>query len=138
MHVSFFHIAALVVAMTITHFVGIVAGLYEGDVWIDIPLHIAGGSALGLLWVWILQQHSVVASFGAPSSFLVSITIVSFALTGSFVWEIAEFSFWQLLPEYATAAKFYSPTVTDVLSDLAFGMLGGALLALIYYRKMRR
>ena len=108
------------------------------DVPRDLLATLAPGHRHRMLWVWILQQHSVAASFGAPSLFLVSVTIVSFALIGSFIWEIAEFSFWQLLPEYATAAKFYSPTVTDVLSDLAFGLLGGALLALIYYRKMRR
>ena len=137
MNVSAFHILAVLVVMTIAHFVGIWVGLYEGDVWIDIPLHIIGGVALGLLWVWLLQLDSVKAALGAPSPLLVSVTVIGFALLGSFVWEIAEFSFWQLLPNYATAAKFYSPTVTDVLSDLTFGLLGGALLAFLYYRRMR-
>ena len=44
---------------------------------------------------------------------------------GSFVWEIFEFVFLKLLPQYAVASKLYSPTIFDLFHDLFFGFLGG-------------
>ena len=121
-----FFIAA---AMTAIHFSAIEWGLYSGKVWIDIPLHFLGGALLGVIWLYLSKKI-----FSSPPSCPLAIFQTgSFALLGSFAWEALEFAVSELFPAFALRYKFYSFTVSDVISDMAFGLLGGVIAAMFYW-----
>ena len=124
----------LTVLLTALHLLAIVLGLYKGRVWVDIPLHIIGGALLGLFWIWALGRPSARESFGSPSRLFVGLSIAGFALFGSFLWEVWEFLFSIFAPEPALFLKIYSFTVSDVLSDMFFGIVGG-LAVVIFFNK---
>lgn len=118
-------LAVLILSVMIAvHFMAIETGLYNGNVWVDIPLHFLGGVLLGIVWLVILQK----TQYGAVLPLRVCGTI-GFALFGSFIWETLEWSVSALLPSFAYAYKFYSYTVSDVLSDMVFGLAGGCVVA---------
>jgi len=138
MRIKLFHIAGVVVIITLVHFLAVSFKLYEQTVWIvDGPLHLVSGVVLGMVWLLALQVFSSRNILELSSPFLVATSIAGFALFGSFIWELFEFSFWKLLPEYATAYKLYSPTPTDLLSDISFGFIGGVIMGTIYYFKKK-
>lgn len=137
MRIKLLHIIIVVIVMTIMHVLAVIFDLYEKTVWIvDGPLHFAGGVVLGMFWLWLLQTLYRNTS-ESLSLFLVAVSITGFALFGSFVWELFEFSFWKLLPEYATNFKLYSSSSTDLISDLGFGFIGGTVVSFIYYFNSR-
>jgi len=74
-------------------------------------------------------------SLGASNRLATALGAVALATLGSFLWELLEFGFSTLFPEYALPLKLYSSTVSDVLSDVALGILGGIALALVYLRR---
>jgi len=123
-------IITLTVILTALHLAAIFLGLYRGKVWVDIPLHLIGGALLGLFWIWLLEQSSTRHKFGEPSPLFIGFSITGFSLFGSFLWEIWEFLFSTLASGPAFFLKIYSFTVSDVLSDMFFGIIGGAAVAL--------
>lgn len=135
MSIKFSQIILIVAAMIAIHFVALRVGLYQGTVWVDMPLHFAGGIVLGMVALWLLQRSNLSTKLGSPSNLALSAIIVSFALLGSFIWEALEFSFWHFLPNLANPLKLYSSRVSDVLSDMIFGLLGGVVMATIFLKK---
>lgn len=123
------HLAFLIVAVMITiHFSAIELGLYSGKVWIDMPLHFLGGVLLGILWLYLSKKI-----FSSPPSYPLTIFQTgSFALLGSFAWEALELAASKFFPVFALQYKFYSFTVSDVISDMALGLLGGIIVAILY------
>lgn len=118
------------VLLTALHLSAIFSGLYQGKVWVDIPLHIIGGMLLGFFWVWVLERSSARQRLGSPSKIFIGFSIISFALWGSFLWEVWEFLFSTFASGPALLLKIYSFTVSDTLSDMFFGIVGGLITAL--------
>lgn len=100
-----------------------------------MPLHFLGGMLVGLIWLGASSYSFLKERLGSPSKFFVSLSVVGAALAGSFFWEIFEFGIWKLFPALAEPLRLYSFTVSDLLSDMAFGLLGGFLVAIIFYLK---
>ena len=119
----------LTVILTALHLSAIVLGFYQGRVWVDTPLHIIGGALLGLFWIWALERPSLRQKFGNPSQLFTGFSIIGFSLLGSFLWEVWEFLFSTFAPGPALFLKIYSFTVSDVLSDMFFGIVGGTAVA---------
>lgn len=138
MTIQLTYIAVLVMITGIGHFAALYAGLYNGKVWVDIPLHALGGVFLGLIWIWLNQRFAAGNDVARQSFLAMSISIVEFALAGSFLWELVEFTFWNLLPVPAAQLKIYSASVGDVLSDMVAGVSGGLLVAVFYGWKITR
>ena len=118
------HILFLLVILIAIHFIARSLGLYEGKVWIDIPQHILGGILLAMIWLKIIQHQKI-------PKIIVFISIITFSVFGSFVWEAFEFLFWTFFPDYALSLKWFSPTVSDTLSDLFAGFIGGTIVAIL-------
>lgn len=116
------------------HFAAIGAGLYKGNVWVDMPLHIIGGMLFGVLALWILG-HLPKRFIGEPSSLFVAFSIVAFSLTGSFLWELFEMGFSTYFPTVALSLKMYSFTLSDALSDMLMGIVGGVVVAWYVLKK---
>ena len=117
-------IIMLILAVLFIHIAAIFTGLYQGKVWIDIPQHIISGIMLGLIWLMFIKD-------AIRNKMLVAVSIISFAVLGSFLWEIFEFVLLQLSPSLEETVKFYSRTLGDALSDMFYGFLGGVLVAMI-------
>ena len=129
MQISVKYILSVVLFMSFVHFGAVNLGFYEGDVWIDMPLHVIGGILSGMIWMWLVQAVYGEAIHKEVPAALYMFMIVAASLVGSFAWEILEYLIWVNLPEFAKTTKFYSPTVDDLISDLALGLVGGSILA---------
>ncbi len=125
----------LIALLATIHITAINIGFYQGKVWIDIPLHIIGGYMLGLIWIWILDFRTLRKKI-VPDFFIISVTFIGWVLLFSYFWEYFEFLVREYSPELASTWKLYPPNLSDSLSDLAFGLLGG-LIALVYARLTR-
>ena len=131
MKIKFIHIIFLLLIVTVIHFGSVLGGLYEGKVWVDIPLHFFSGMILGVFWLWIIQRTGYNITPDSSKKLLISISIIGFALIGSFLWEVFEFLFWKFLPNYSLPLKLYSSTVSDVLTDIFAGLIGGIVIAIL-------
>src|SRR3989344_6922479 len=127
MQIRFKHLALLALLVTVGHFAALKLELYKGKIWVDMPLHFTSGIALGLLAIWILENLK-----NKLSGTALIIWVTALALAGSFVWELFEFLLHQFAPDIALNLRLYSPRVSDVLSDMTFGALGGLAISIIY------
>lgn len=115
----------LVVPIVIFALVGIISVLSHRfnlyDLWYtDIILHTISGIAFGYAWTGFQQKQ-------APG-WIVFLGCVSFATFGSVLWEFGELGAWRFIPAYA---PMYSPNFFDTLGDIACGMTGGIMMALV-------
>lgn len=114
---------ALYLIIVVAHFVAKNNGLYGSYALTDIILHTLSGIMLGYFWMWLLQKYG-------PNSMLISlVSIVSFAVAGSALWEVWEYGGWSFVPNVTNA---YIPVLTDSLGDIVCGLVGGIIAALIY------
>ena len=136
MNIKLYHIILLALLLLAGHATALRVGLYQGTVWVDMPLHFLGGAFLGISWLWILAKAK--GKMGEPSDFFVGISIVGFSLFGSFVWELFEYGLLVFFTGFSESFKLYSRSVSDAFSDMALGLLGGVVAALIHsYRNKR-
>ena len=131
------HLFAVFAMILALHLFAVFAKLYNGStIWIDIPQHLLAGVFLSMIFVYVAKKNKYFSS--DPSSFLFMFSVVSFALLGSFAWEIIEFLFWKFLPHFAEKLKWYSPDILDALSDMAAGLLGGVAFAVVSRTKKEK
>ena len=98
---------------------------YYADYWYaDIFLHITAGIAMSLFWLGLAGNPSKKADY---------ISIILFAVFGSFLWEIWEFTGLHVIPDKI----IYKPTLSDSLGDIVSGMSGGMISALLLWFKRR-
>ena len=136
-NIKLLHIVCLLVIMTVIHFVAVSVGLYEQPIiWIDKFLHILAGIVIAMSWFWIMQRVLKTSDEKAPI-LLISSTI-GFVLFIALFWEVFEFAYWKNAPEWANKFKFYSPTIVDVLGDMASNLLGGIVFSIFVSRKRPR
>lgn len=118
--------AVLVVLLAVGHITAIYFNLYEGRVWIDMPLHFIAGIALGVIWIWILDYREA-RGVSYSDLLLLTMSLVGWVLLLSFSWELFEFAMREYFLKLAQAWKIYPPNPKDTLSDMIFGLLGGLL-----------
>jgi hypothetical protein len=124
-------IIAVIIAMTGTHIFAINYGFYTGDVWIDLPLHFTGGFLAAMVGYWAMSLRGISELFGELNLFTRCFILVSFSLIGSLIWEIFEFSLLYCCESWARTGRLISPSVSDVLSDMAFGVAGGIFFVVV-------
>ena len=128
------HIALLLIAMTMLHFIANLTGLYEQPIiWIDKVLHIMAGIAIAMLWFWFLQRKEKFSD--NISKIVLASSAIGFVLLIAFSWEVAEFAFWKGLPEYANNLNLYSPSIFDVLSDIGSNLVGAMVFSWLAIKK---
>lgn len=113
----------LTLILTFSPLFAIYVGLYQGKVWIDVPLHIFGGVILALLGIFISKEKHLFFN------------IFLFSVGGSILWEVFEFTLWSFLPTIATTFKLYSPTFSDAASDILAGFVGGIMAMLTVWKR---
>lgn len=110
---------ALLALVAVGHSVSKANGFYNTYQFADITLHILAGIMFGSLYIWYARKYM-------QPWFLIFVSAASFAVFGSYLWEIWEFYAWQIWPE----RMVYVPRFADTLGDIACGMLGGAIAPL--------
>lgn len=100
---------------------------WYGTYWYtDIILHTLSGVALGLLWIGVNKKPE------QTSRTLYVVSVMSFAVFGSFIWELWEWSGLHFTPSHS---QFYKPELGDTLLDITCGGTGGLAVAVTYISK---
>jgi hypothetical protein len=115
-------------AIALGHFTTVYFGWYATEIWADRVLHILGGVFFVYGFLWLINTQKGGIWSGNPSRAFIAITAISLSLSGSFAWEMWEYSMWHIIPHLVE----YSPNMADAFSDVAFGVLG-AIAAVSYY-----
>lgn len=76
---------------------------------------------LGYIWLWFIRGTRM-------NVFAIYISLASFAVLGSFLWEVWEASAWQIIPE----TMQYIPELNDSLLDIACGLIGGIIVGVLH------
>ncbi len=112
----------LLLLIGLGHFISRREGYYVSFWYTDIILHITAGVAIGLVWIGLV---------GKPKRIPDYISITLFAVFGSYLWEIWEFTGLHVIPD----KLIYIPEIGDSLGDIAAGMTGGILLSITEFFK---
>jgi hypothetical protein len=97
-------------------------GWYQEFWYMDIILHTLSGVMFGLFWLGLTYKEKI------ESNFISLLTITMAGVFGSFLWELWEFGGAYILPGIAIA---YTPDLADSLGDIACGMGGAFVLAVM-------
>jgi len=100
-------------------------GFYDRGIPVDLGEHFLGGIVLGIIGMWWLRSYKL----SSTPKFLSLFIVTSFAVLGSFIWELMEYGLPYLTPNFADYFYLYSATVSDLLSDMACGLAGGLVVA---------
>lgn len=116
---------AILSAIVAVHYLATWYDWYHTVWWIDIPLHIAGGAFIGVLFIYLFRERFDVLR--AMHWFPTLAFGVGFVAIIGIGWELYEFwvDVW-LLHKYA-ANNFPGWVHGDTLLDLINDMLGGAV-----------
>lgn len=109
---------------------GVQFGLYEGPrIWFDLVLHFISGAILTMIWIILSREKLQISSI-----LVFTLVAGSFALLGSFVWELFELLLNTASPELAREYSLRSSTVQDGLTDMLAGLCGGLFWGYISYK----
>ena len=122
-------IIILLVIITILHAIAVYFRFYSAGMPLDKPQHLLAGIVFALIWIWILESKKQKLS---KSTLIIS--TISFAVFGSFIWELFEFAILNLAPTFANKFKIYSPNLAEAITDIVSGLIGGIIASLIYSR----
>ena len=111
---------ALIVLIAAFNFLGLYGGWYWAFWWYDIPMHLAGGMWIALLFSYLGEERSALRErIGRRNFFLV---IVAGTLVVGLLWELFEYSSDVFLfKKYAFAAiprEIFRDSLIDLLNDL--------------------
>lgn len=111
--------------------IGVQLDLYTSDfVWFDLLLHVISGAILAAVWI-ILSDTKV----QTDSLFVFVFLAGSFALFGSFAWEVFELAVNQTAPDVAAEYSLRSSTVSDAIWDMLGGLAGGLVWGFLSFNK---
>lgn len=102
--------------------------------WFDMPMHLAGGFAAGMLGVAL--HHNITDKHHTESApfWYHILFVVGFTCLIAVAWEFHEYlidntiGLWYKWPKYQLS-------LTDTMSDLALGALGGLLAAYVFRKE---
>ena len=104
--------------------------------WVDIPLHIAGGAWLALLFFYLFEERIPTVSPAAPwwsRAFLA----VGFAVFIGSGWEVFEYVI-AVLGHHFTWGDGNGKTYFDTLKDIVNVSIGGFVAAVWHVRRLSR
>lgn len=122
----------LIGLILVVHILAIWSGWYENHQWFDIPMHFAGGFAIGwlALEIWSASISKIVFQNHVPVwqrlgvyffGILGLVTLVGVA------WEGYEFIFDNVVTWFSLGVKPAQVGIGDIMADLFFDLLGAAL-----------
>ncbi|NBS41510.1 hypothetical protein EBS80_02520 [bacterium] len=109
-------------------------GWYKVVSQIDIPLHLAGGFAVGMLALAILSDLRQRKKLSAAPRWFDYVFTVAFVTFVAVLWEFHEFLLDHTLVWLNHFAKSQI-SMTDTMDDLLNGMIGGTVAFFCFYRR---
>jgi hypothetical protein len=116
----------------IIHILATLFGWYEANWWFDIPLHFLGGMAISLSAYYLLEEFSNRQKFHNEFWGLRILLLVAITAMAAVAWEFMEFTFDNL------AQTHFQPSLVDTIKDLAIGLNGGGLVAILTLFKRKK
>ncbi|MGE5072913.1 MAG: hypothetical protein ACM3MF_05750 [Anaerolineae bacterium] len=98
--------------------------------WLDIPTHFSGGLAIGFLVSRCFQGMPRQGAVRSRVVLLELVLVVTITATAAVFWEFAEFAVDQV---YGTNLQV---SLANTMRDLAMGMLGATVIALVRARQL--
>ena len=92
-------------------------GLYHAHWYTDVLLHLVAGVGFGFIWLGLMKKWD----YKKPLVLILGASAL--AVLGSVLWEVWEFAGWRLIPGHM---RNYIPELGDSLSDILWGLIGGA------------
>lgn len=119
------------------HALAIVSGWYANHLWFDIPMHFAGGFAIGMLALALrdslvgkLEFQTAVPPFWQAVVHLVGI-VGAVAIVG-IAWEWYEFIFDSWVTTMSLGLRPAQMGLGDTMADLFLDLLGGATAFFVF------
>jgi|SRR3989344_8961212 len=125
------------VFILIVHAVGIISGMYYRLWWLDIPMHLAGGAWVALLFLYLFTERWNVFS-GKEIEHRVRIFLLAlgFVALAAVLWECYEYLYDVFIAE-RHGFLLTQQGVSDTMGDLVNGLIGGAVVALVYFWSLK-
>ncbi len=126
----------LIVLVMVFNLIGNYFGLYEIWEWYDMPMHFAGGLAIGAFALAIWKEGIEEVRFKGRLAkhlkwWLVPMFVIGFVALVATVWEFHEF-----ILDYALNQEFSrQPSIGDTMVDFFLGLLGAVFATAIFDRK---
>lgn len=130
---------AFVIIATVlgVHGIAIASGWYLSNLWLDIPMHFAGGFGMGYLalaiWQTTVSKISFRKSLNKPWRILIYLGIIlGFVALVGIAWEWYEFIFDSYASQVSLEYRPAQMSLTDTMADLFLDLLGGVLAFTLY------
>lgn len=124
-------------AVFFTNALSLGLGWYEVVPQIDIPLHLAGGFAVGMLALAILTDLRARKRLGAAPRWFEYLFVVAFVTFVAVLWEFHEFLLDHTLVWLNHFERSQS-SLADTMDDLFNGMIGGTVAFFCFSRARKR
>lgn len=124
-------IVGLLIIILAVHVLATVNHWYWTVWWFDIPMHLAGGFWVGLLFLWLFKESQYLSEFKLNKNFLAFIFLLSFTAFVGVFWEFFEFLYDAFIARKVYAAQFFQDGTADTMKDLANDLIGGMLAFLL-------
>ncbi|MBI4095024.1 MAG: hypothetical protein HY435_02430 [Candidatus Liptonbacteria bacterium] len=127
---TLFLLFALLAAIAIAHYFGLSKLLYWKIAWYDIPMHLAGGAWVGLLFFYLFEERWGILTdrISAPARIIFSL---GFAALVGVLWEFYEyFADVFILKKYTIFSA--QPGLVDTLQDLLNDLIGAVAVAVLW------
>lgn len=132
---------AIFIILTV-HFIAVFGGIYEQVEWFDIPMHFAGGFAMGLLAlaIWKEAIHEVrfkKTVLGRLQWWFIPLFCLGFVALIGIGWEWYEFIMDQFFVGAARHAEGFAhqPGLADTMMDFFFDLVGGTCAVFTFRKK---
>ena len=136
MKINIKYLFFIILLIIIIHSLAIFLGLYNTKpVVIDIPQHFLAGIFFSLFFLMILEKKSI--DYLKSSRLILFISLLGVSLLGSFLWELLELILLNFFTKVAYELYTYSSTVSDSLTDMYAGVLGGLATYLYIIKKQK-
>jgi len=159
------------VFILIVHAVGIISGMYYRLWWLDIPMHLAGGAWVALLFLYLFtptpesfvsedgdewlknaerkpekhwhkpvvwgftERWNVFSDKGSRNYIGIFLLALGFVALVAVLWECYEYLYDVFIAE-RHGFLITQQGVSDTMGDLVNGLIGGAVVALVYLRSL--
>ncbi|MDO8474061.1 MAG: hypothetical protein Q7S62_00700 [bacterium] len=123
---TLFHILRFPILVFFVNVVFDIKGIYYTFLWIDIPMHFAGGASIGFAGITFLAFLRTRGFVSEMPFLLHAFLIMSFVGLAVVSWEL-----WEFVLDYL-AHTSTQVDLSDTMIDMFFGLLGGFVLSILH------
>ena len=105
---------------------------YDRLTWIDIPIHLLGGVAIGYFFSAVLVRLQVAGVVGPLDVVVHAILVISLVAVAVVSWEFLEFAFDKVFETNVQRS------ISNIMRDQFVGLVGGAVILAVRIPTIRR